>query len=243
MSRLDLGKMGRHIAEARKAKKYTQKQLGEIIDIDNKTISKWERGNIAPDITILKSLAEALDMELDELLSGEYIQKNEKDKRNEITLKAIDYYSQVAKKKITKIFIVVIAAILFVIGTIYTIDRYYRWDVKVIDAGEEFHVRGYIISNRKTTRYIFDEIDHMNNSTGTNVDILIKDIVVIIQVGNQQIEILKRKFKNEQYLLDIIPSLTATYIVNQKINNNDDNKLIIKYTDSKSENKIISVDF
>ena len=54
-SRTDLVKMGKHIQEARKNKKYTQKELGEIIDVSHKTISKWEQGHIAPDITILKS--------------------------------------------------------------------------------------------------------------------------------------------------------------------------------------------
>ena len=52
---LDMVKMGKHIAELRKRKGYTQKKLGEILDISDKTISKWELGFIAPDITLINA--------------------------------------------------------------------------------------------------------------------------------------------------------------------------------------------
>ena len=36
--------IGKFIADERKRKGYTQKQLSEKLEISNKTISKWERG-------------------------------------------------------------------------------------------------------------------------------------------------------------------------------------------------------
>ena len=39
-------KIGRFIADERKRKGYTQKQLSEKLGISDKTISKWERGNL-----------------------------------------------------------------------------------------------------------------------------------------------------------------------------------------------------
>lgn len=41
---MDQIKTGRFIAEQRKQKSYTQKQLAEILDISDKTVSKWECG-------------------------------------------------------------------------------------------------------------------------------------------------------------------------------------------------------
>ena len=58
--------MGKHIAELRKSKGYTQKTLGDILDISDKTVSKWEKGVVAPDITILNSLASTLDISVEE---------------------------------------------------------------------------------------------------------------------------------------------------------------------------------
>ncbi len=41
---MDQIKIGRFIADERKRKEYTQKQLSERLGISDKTISKWERG-------------------------------------------------------------------------------------------------------------------------------------------------------------------------------------------------------
>ena len=45
--RSNMSKMGKHIAELRKSKGYTQKTLGDILDVSDKTVSKWEKGIIA----------------------------------------------------------------------------------------------------------------------------------------------------------------------------------------------------
>ena len=41
---MDQIKIGKFIADERKRKRYTQKQLSEKLEISDKTISKWERG-------------------------------------------------------------------------------------------------------------------------------------------------------------------------------------------------------
>ena len=41
---MDSGKTGTLIAEARKAKGLTQRQLAETLHISDRTVSKWERG-------------------------------------------------------------------------------------------------------------------------------------------------------------------------------------------------------
>lgn len=54
-------KTGRFIAERRKRKGYTQRQLADILGISDKTISKWEFGNGFPKISLLLPLCEKLD--------------------------------------------------------------------------------------------------------------------------------------------------------------------------------------
>ena len=41
---MDQIKIGEFIAEERKTKKYTQRELADKLSISDKTISKWERG-------------------------------------------------------------------------------------------------------------------------------------------------------------------------------------------------------
>ena len=63
--------LGAFIAQLRKEKGLTQKQLSEILGVSDKTISHWEREESAPDISILPILANTLGVTVDELLKGE----------------------------------------------------------------------------------------------------------------------------------------------------------------------------
>ena len=60
--------LGAFIAQLRKEKGLTQKQLSEILGVSDKTISHWEREESAPDISILPILASTLGVTVDELL-------------------------------------------------------------------------------------------------------------------------------------------------------------------------------
>lgn len=61
---------GAIIRELREKKKLTQAELAEILQVSDKTVSKWETGRGYPDITLLKPIAEAFGISVLELLSG-----------------------------------------------------------------------------------------------------------------------------------------------------------------------------
>ena len=67
---MDAQKTGCFIAEKRKEKNMSQKELAEHLHITDKAISKWERGLSFPDITILIPLSEVLNVSLYDLLTG-----------------------------------------------------------------------------------------------------------------------------------------------------------------------------
>lgn len=64
---MDQIKVGNYIAQKRKELGLTQKALAEKIEVTDKLISKWERGNGLPDVTRLKPLCEALKVSMNEL--------------------------------------------------------------------------------------------------------------------------------------------------------------------------------
>ena len=68
---IDNEKIGKFIAARRKSKGLTQSALAELLGLSNKAVSKWETGEGLPDISLLPQLADALDVSVDELLSGE----------------------------------------------------------------------------------------------------------------------------------------------------------------------------
>ena len=61
---------GTIIREFREREKLTQQDLADKLIVSNKTISKWENGKGLPDISLLDSLAKALNVSLIELMSG-----------------------------------------------------------------------------------------------------------------------------------------------------------------------------
>lgn len=63
-------KVGEQIAVLRKAKGITQSELGERIGVSFQAVSKWERGETLPDITVLPDLAKILETTVDFILLG-----------------------------------------------------------------------------------------------------------------------------------------------------------------------------
>ena len=68
---MDAKEIGRTISTHRKALGLTQMQLAAQLQVSNRTVSKWENGDGFPDISLLPGLAAALDITIDELLTGE----------------------------------------------------------------------------------------------------------------------------------------------------------------------------
>lgn len=68
---INAGTTGKKIAELRKEKGLTQKDLAEKLNVTDKAVSKWERGINFPELTVMENLAEALDTTVVDLLSLE----------------------------------------------------------------------------------------------------------------------------------------------------------------------------
>lgn len=83
---MDLISIGKFISEQRKLKGYSQVELANKLNISNKTISKWERGNGFPDVSLLLPLCEELDISVNELLSAKKLQESEYHERAEENL-------------------------------------------------------------------------------------------------------------------------------------------------------------
>lgn len=90
---MDQVKIGKFIAECRKAKNMTQAELAEKLNITDRAISKWETGKGMPDSGIMLELCNELDISVNELLSGEVI------KMENYNLKAEENLLELKKQK------------------------------------------------------------------------------------------------------------------------------------------------
>ena len=62
---------GAMIKRLREERRLTQSALAEVLQVSDKTVSKWETGKGYPDITLVEPIAKALGVSVIELLSGD----------------------------------------------------------------------------------------------------------------------------------------------------------------------------
>ena len=114
-------KIGKFIALSRKRKNLTQEALAEKLGVSKNAVSKWERGLSLMDISLLKPLSQLLDISILELLNGEEIEKEERDKKSEkLLIETIDYSNKKIKKvkknkKILVLITIVVTILSFII--------------------------------------------------------------------------------------------------------------------------------
>lgn len=64
---------GAVIKKLREKNKLTQLQLAEKLNVSDKTVSKWETAKGYPDISLLEPIAQAFDISVTELISGNLV--------------------------------------------------------------------------------------------------------------------------------------------------------------------------
>ena len=87
-------KLGKHLAELRKKHHYKQKELAAQLNVSQQVISNIERGFSAPDIELLKKMADFYEISLDHLVDRDFSSQEE----NEIEKKIICCIKQMDDK-------------------------------------------------------------------------------------------------------------------------------------------------
>lgn len=113
---------GKLIKDARVEKGFTQTELGELIGVSNKAVSRWETGESFPDVALLDGIASVLGLQIEELVRGEKEEvkkEGETDLWNEIVLE-LKLQRQRRKKQLLGMAVCGIA-FLFVVGVSFFI--------------------------------------------------------------------------------------------------------------------------
>ena len=150
----DLVKIGKYISDLRKNKNLTQVQLAELLNVSNKTISKWELGDLAPDITLLNSISEVFGISVDELLSG----KSNNNKNSWRFIYNITKY----------IFIIFVIATSFIVFA-GAINNDSSWKLNEIYSEGNNYSHGYVIRNNDRVKVIIDSLSLNENFNYKNI--------------------------------------------------------------------------
>ena len=108
-------KIGKFIANCRKEKNITQAILAEKLGVTDRSISNWENGKNMPDLSLFKPLCEILGITINELLSGERLDKETYQERfEENIVNTIDYSAKKVNKYNGTISLIIIVFGLFI---------------------------------------------------------------------------------------------------------------------------------
>lgn len=216
-------KIGKFIAKLRKAKGLTQQQLGDLVGVGGKSVSKWERGINMPDVSIINEVSKILGITSDELLKGEFDKKS----TNE------EYRKKIRQKKITAllfILIVLTISITIVLISYFKNDTHEYWiasnssDFKV-DGYIEYNKKSYTISiNRlycqleeckelylKTIRHTIS-INNIMIYRKNNIDELVQPININKYLDNNEI-LLTNQFQNDFINYDDLKNVNSAQII------------------------------
>ena len=128
---MDNNKIGKFIASLRKEKGLTQQELGDKLFVTDKAVSKWERGLSLPDISLLKKLAETLDVDVIDILEGK---KNSNKKINieEELEKIKNNLNKKHKRKILRIIAIIIILIFIIIYILFR-NVYLGYNIEILE--------------------------------------------------------------------------------------------------------------
>ncbi len=115
MSEINQEKFGAFLQALRKEKNMTQRQVGDKLFVSDKTVSKWERGESIPNVSLLLPIAAFFDVSVDELLKGERSYSVEPVTETQMRA-AVEKRVKTYRKKWQLLFAV--SALLAVIGTV-----------------------------------------------------------------------------------------------------------------------------
>ncbi|WP_442603618.1 methyltransferase domain-containing protein [Paenibacillus sp. KN14-4R] len=93
-------KIGRFIAKMRKQQNLTQCEFADTLGISDKTVSKWECGNGMPELSLMMPICEILQINLNELFSGEMLTDSDYKKKAEENIMKLIEEAEKMKKNI-----------------------------------------------------------------------------------------------------------------------------------------------
>lgn len=204
---MDQKKIGTFIAESRKNKNLTQKELAEKLGVSVNAVSKWERGICLMDMSLLKPLSSILEVSIAEIINGE----KDNDNVDNAIESTIDYSKKQLIIERRKKYIVIIASLLIIFVSvlfsykgflIFVIDTMEKQIDDINDDAKNYYGSPIYINNKKVENYYtfknmkIENIFEDKVAVGEYIDSVAYDfddgkrIVFMTDVSNDYVDVL-----------------------------------------------------
>ena len=189
---MDQEKIGQFIKDIRVSNNLTQKEFADKLGVTFQAVSKWENGKNVPDISILKTISEEFNVDIDEIISGEKKENNLNKKNNYI---------------IYIICVVIIIVVVFVIIFYINNRKDNDFEFKTISSKcSDFKITGSAAYNKEKTAIYISNIEFCgkndNNSKYNKIECVLNEIN-----GNTKTKISSCGKKNNITLVDFLKNI------------------------------------
>lgn len=227
--------LGNFLAELREERGLTQEQLADYLDINYKTVSKWECGNSLPNLETIDKLSKLYDVSLYEFSICRKLNNPLISKEN---IKKIITCDDV-KKILVRKSIILVLLFLFIISSIithiYTINNYNKMAAyELVSDNEDIEIKGMYVVDHDDCYISINDVSFQNskkNSFNENISILQYELLN----NNSIIEKNIFRFEDSKNLYEAIKFIKIYNKLQSCTLKLDNLKLNIKYEDENKE--------
>lgn len=198
-------KTGSFIAFLRKEKGLTQLQLAEMLNVTDKAISRWETGKGLPESTLLIPLSKALDVTVNELLTGERISEEKYFQKSDDNLvSAVQKTEKAVKQRnLTKTFLK-IAIVIFTISISLLTTAIYLMSTSIYEAKYTYDDDGFFsgISFGNTSYVYWNDVDDKYIEAGVINNTVSSYMFPYYLVSDNLRE---KKYISDNFIEDLLP--------------------------------------
>ena len=226
---------GKTLAKLRKERKLTQQELADLLNVTNKTISKWETNTTAPDIDTLKRISQVLKVPVDVLLGNSKLTVTDSHNKHKLT-----------KRKLILLLALLFASLFFFY---YMITNFIlnTKSYSLISGDERFTIEGNITVDKSqyylslTVKGINDELLENKIISNAEYSIIINDKIIYNNGDISSLAILTENFSLSKYISKI--SINHTDKKKENLKSILENGLIlqVKYIDENNETNIMKM--
>lgn len=163
---MDAEKIGKNILKIRKENNFTQQEFAEMFGVTYQAVSKWENGKSIPDIMILKEICKKFNIDINQILEIESLNKKSEDIEN-----SKEKVKQITKNKKIYYIVIVFLLVLFFISIciigIHFLNKQSFYFKTISSSCDDFKISGSIAYNKEKSSIYISDISYCGENNNT----------------------------------------------------------------------------